>query len=461
MSEPTTEAANELVPLTDTHVVDNKDAVGAKEKVLEGVSSGLTLFSPSMWETGVEKECVVDYQSLSGEGRRKALDFHIGASNDLYFDFSKSTLQLSLKIMRSDGTQVDDTDLVGFINLPGHSIWRSVDVLIQNKLISSGISVNYAYKAILDHLVSHSKEYLESLGQTALFYKDSAHLIDQVSMVEGVGINRGFYNRAQYTSAGHTLTLEYPLAHDIATLNCYLPSGLDVKIRLWPADDDFALHADKTMAEKYHYQVSNVLLKMRGVQPTKAMREKHEHIMLQRDAVLHYTRSVIKSFTIPGSVNQWQVGQLWSGPLPYECIVCLVESDSYLGNAYTSAYNFRHYGLTQMNLYLESYQDITFRPQIDSKNWVTEYRALYEQDSAAKTHSAIIDLSDWSGGYSLFRFRLSTNQTQRKNRKKAGVGRLTLTFGTSLPHPGTLLCYSKFHDRLLLDHNSEVWLTDG
>lgn len=434
-------------------------------KTLEGIESGLSLFSPSLTETSVHREVMVDYYPISSLKKRKAVDFHITDSNSLYFDLSRSTLKVKVKIVRSDNSDVDASDKVGFTQLPLHSLWRQCDLLIQNKLVSSGISIHYAYKAILDYLVEYPTEFVEGPGQCALFHYDTPYFIDTVSFAESgsSGVNTGFYKRAQYSKDGSEVVLEGTLAHDLTFTNCYLPGHLDIKLRLWPSEDEFALMSDTSMTENYSYQVTEVTLKMKAIEPTTDLVCKHVSLLSQRNAVFHYNRSEIKTYTIPQNVSTWTLGNLWGGPLPYEALVCFIASDQYLGTRTTSPFNFHHFNLEYLNLSLERYQDITYTPQFgdsESKNWVSEYLALYEQDSGKRVHNGIIKYADFAGGYAIFRLKLSASHIIRKNRIQNGVGRLTCRWKVPLPKSVTVLVYSKYHNKLQLDKTGNIWITD-
>lgn len=453
------------VAVNDTEELEGlKSANSGARKTLEGIDAGLSLFSPTLTENSVVREVIVDYHPLSSLTKRKAVDFHISSANNLYFDWSRSVLRVKVKITKNDGNNIAKTEKVGFAQLPLASLWRQCDLIIQNKLVSSGISIHYPYKAVLDHLTEFSSDYVEGDAQCSLFYYDTPYQIDTVSLSDtaaaGTGINSGFYKRSQFSAGSAEVVLEGRLAHDLVFSNCYMPPHLDVKLRLWPSEDKFCLVADSSTTEEYQYKVTECILKMKGIEPTCDLLAKHQALLSTRNAVIHYNRSDIKAFTIPSNVKQWSVSQIWGGPLPYECLVCFVASESYLGSRSKSPFNFGHFNLDYLNLSVEQYQDITFTPDFENKNWVSEYLSLYGQDSGKNFRSGMIKLLDFAGGYSVFKFKLSTAQTIRKNRADNGVGRLTMRWSSNLTSSITLLIYSRHHDKIQMDKSRNIWLTD-
>ena len=450
--------------LVDTHKGETKCGNVSTLKTVEGLDEGLSLFAPTIFETGIESEYVIQHSSLSTPGRRKAVDFHITNANPYYIDMSKTLLRFKVAIKRvSDNTPIESgKDVVTFVQAPLYTLWRQCDILIQNKLISTGVSINYPYKAVLDQLLYKDADFINSTAQCGLFYLDTPFLIDKVTSSGSGGVNLGYYRRYQFCKDGHAVVLEGPLAHDLSDLSCFIPPNLDIKIRLYPSDDAFALHYDPDAAsDSYYFDVSEISLKVRAIQATHDIIAKHRSLMSNRQAVLQYPRSVIKTFTIPSNLSQWSVSQLWSGELPYECVVCFIDSSQYLGAVEGSPFNFQTFGINYLNLFVDNYQDMTFTPDFTQPNdWVAEYRALFEKDSGAQTHPSIIGLADFAGGYSIFRFRLAPQGTQRKNRSHYGVGRLSMRFSKSLSQPVTLMIYSRYHDRIRIDKTNNVWLSE-
>lgn len=50
---------------------------------------------------------------------------------------------------------LNEKETVALINLPLHSMWNQVDISLQQQIITSSVSNNYAYKAYIDMLLKH------------------------------------------------------------------------------------------------------------------------------------------------------------------------------------------------------------------------------------------------------------------------------------------------------------------
>ena len=96
----------------------------------------------------------------------------------------------------------------------------------------------------------------------------------------------------------------------------------------------------------------------------------------------------------------------------------------------------------------------------NESDYVNAYRNLYLTDSGTKYVPGVVTIDDYSGGYTLFKFTLAPTDTIRENRIKQGTGRLTFTWDAPLSESVTIIVYNRFHDRIFMDKNRNIWLTE-
>ena len=444
----------------ETGLTSKSSGAGESRSSYAGVDTGLSLFSPSLIEEGIVKEAIVDFHPLAAIQKSKPIDFHISQNNTLYFDLSKSTLKLKVKITKSDDTALTKEDKAGFANNVLHTLFQKMDLFLNHKLISPDVSIHYPYKQMLDILCYYPVDFLTTMAQAQGFYMDTAYFISSAS-VAASGENKGFFQRMSWASSGQEMTVEGGLGHDLALMNCFLPSGVDIKIRLWPSSDDFALVVDPGETDNFKFTITECSLRMHGVVPTEDVLSKHNSLLSNRMATFHYQRSEFKSFTVPADQVQTQISNLYAGQIPFETIVAFVDTSAYLGKSSLSPFDFKHYDAEYLGLYVQGYQEIVFQPSFekDRYDWVNEYRSLYATDQGRKFIPGIISLSEYGGGYSIFRFKLSTSQTVRQNRISEGIGRLSIRFKNKLPNSITILVYNRYHSELYMDKSRSIWLS--
>ena len=426
-------------------------STGHKEnRAIAGIDSGLAIFKPSRYEAGVKNLVRLDFHTLASIQRHKCIEFLIPESNGLYFILNKSTLKIKVKILTEDGSSPPKDDHVGFCNGLGFSLFKQVDCTLQQKSVGVDISTHYAYKGMLDCLLHTPAEYLTTYGMNFLFSKDTAHFMDSVSLAP-TGGNEGLVKRHQYSAGGAEVQLHTPIYHDLFQIDEYLPSHMELRLRLWPNLDEFVIMSG-VAEEQYRYEITECVLEMVGVEVTEPILRKHQALMSKTNAVFHYKASVLKSYSIPSNLSSWTIHHFLQNEIPTDLVICLVQTDGFIGDYKKNGYNFQTFGLNFLSLQCEGYQGQTFRPSYTNKQYVDPYRALYEPDHGyVPPFTPIINLQDFPGGYAIYRFKLGDDAQERLARPKHGLSRLVLNFADHLKNPITALVYARSHNVFEVD----------
>ena len=375
----------------------------------------------------------------------------------MYFALNKTTLKIKVKIVTKDGATPAKDEKVGFVNGLGFSLFRQVDVYLQQKSMGVDISTHYPYKGMLDSLVYTPAEFLNTCGMNFLWAKDSAHQMETVSLSPS-GSNEGLVKRHQYSGGGAEVQLHTPIFHDLFQIEEYLPSHMQLKLRFWPNLDEFVIMSGEDL-EKYRYEITDCVLEMVGVEVTEAILRKHQALMSKTNAVFHYKTSVLKSYSIPAALSHWNIHNFLQNDIPSDLLVCLVDTQSFLGDIKLNGFNFQTFGLDFLSLQCEGYQGRTFRPSYDLNQYVDPYRALYEPDHGyIPLFTPIINLKDFDGGYAIYRFKLGNDGYERLNRPKNGLSRLQLNFKSHLTSPITAIVYARFHGVFEVDLARNVYV---
>ena len=167
-------------------------------------TSKLALFQKPYIETSVEDIQYIDFLPTSTISQGSVIEFRIPGTSSEYIDLKRCRLKLKLRIINSDGTSIGMDNHVGLVNLSLASIFRQVDVQMQEKLVSSDINICYPYKSMMDVLLKYGFDLKEGLLQSELYYKDTG-VMDAVPP----GNNSGLMTRTAFTSNGGHLRRPY------------------------------------------------------------------------------------------------------------------------------------------------------------------------------------------------------------------------------------------------------------
>ena len=201
------------------------------------ITSELMLFEPKEVNEGVEYLQYIECRPTNQITEDGSVDIHIKASGSQYLDLQRSLLHVKAKIVKEDGGNLEETDVVTPVNLWMQSLFNQVDVYFQQKLVSSS-GTNYAYKAYMDVLLNFSEDAERSQIQTQLFYKDSAGAFDQTKITE-IPLNQGLKQKLAKNS--QLVDMCGPIFAETFNMSRYLLNEVDVRLKLFQSKHEFHL----------------------------------------------------------------------------------------------------------------------------------------------------------------------------------------------------------------------------
>lgn len=207
-------------------------------------SRRLALFHNFPTEAGVEQTEWIDIRPTASPVHGGAIEFNISGTGTNYIDLQRTRLYLRLRLLHEDGSILNEKEKVALINLPLHSMWNQVDISLQQQIITSSVSNNYAYKAYIDMLLKHGTLPNDPECQTQLYNQDNAGSFDDADPI--TGSNLGLYIRSAFTEGSKSLDLEGPIFTDIYQQERFVINGVQVGIKLWPARETFCLMSSES-----------------------------------------------------------------------------------------------------------------------------------------------------------------------------------------------------------------------
>ena len=220
------------------------------------------------------------------------IDFIIHGNSD-YLDLKRSYLHTKFKVLKADGTDTGDDDLVSVINLFHHTMWNQIDTILNGQLVSSS-TTNYGYKAYIDTLLHHDKEVKDTRLQSHGWYADTPSSLDTTHPLAGTNLNSGLGSRYALVSGSKQVHTYGPLMTDLAQMNKYIQNSIDVHLRLWPAKNAFTLVKGDTVTGDFKIKISSIVFQACKVKlkPDVLMAQS----AMKSFAVYPYKRSRIQTF---------------------------------------------------------------------------------------------------------------------------------------------------------------------
>ncbi|XP_048064833.1 uncharacterized protein F54H12.2-like [Megalobrama amblycephala] len=399
----------------------------------ECIKSELDLFSLPLTQTVIEKSSYLEVPPLSAISDSSPLEFFIAGNGDDYVDLNNTLLYLRLKITRPNGADLPNDAKVGLINYPGATIFSQVDVSLGDRLISQSSST-YPYRCIIESLINYSKDALESLFSAALFYKDTAGHMDAT---DPAGHNQGLTKRSAYTANSRVVELLAPIHSDIFFQEKLMLNGIDIKLRMIRAKDEFCLMRDGDVAYKLNIMSASPICQ--------------ESLCITACETGPRTGLAIDYRKVPNR----------SGTLPKSIVLAMVDNDAFTGTYNKNPFAFKHYDLEFLAVYVDGQQFPAkpLQPNFESRAAVREfYQLAMASGRHLKNQALSIDRDDFLNGYTLYAFNLTPDEEcgQHISLIKSGNIRLEARFRQPLPQTINLLVYAVFDSIIEVSNRRQV-----
>ena len=273
-----------------------------------------------------------------------------------YVDLQNTRLFIKAKILKHDGSDIpmilkntegkvvpgnmNPEAFVSPVNLWLHSLFGQVDMIMQQKVVNS--CHLYPYKSYLETLIY---PYEEWLGESELFYKDSASDMDAT---EVLGSNEGLTRRNFRGIKSTEIDMEGPLHLDLCRQNRYIMNGVDWALRLWHAKDSFRL---MSAIGDCKVKVTEAILKVCKVDISPTVMATHNQVMRHTmSAKYPYERTEMKTFTITPGLLSFSTEDVFQGEVPNKVVLGLVSTTSFFGNFKENPFNLKHAYISEIGV---------------------------------------------------------------------------------------------------------------
>lgn len=423
----------------------------------ECAKSELDLFSVPATQTSIESGIYVEYHPISSITGAAPIEFDVTASGDDYLDLANSFLCVRAKITRANGDNLDAADTVGPVNNFLHSLFSQVDVSLNGTLITSSTNT-YAYRSYIETLLSYGADAKSSQLTSALFYKDEAGKMDRSDPL-AADRNSGLATRRTFGAESREIDMIGRIHSDIFFQERYMLNEVNTKIKLIRSNDAFCLMA--MGAHQFKVVVTAASLLIRKVKLSPSVFLAHAKVLENGTAKYPIRRVICKSFTVPAGYLDVSHEKLFSGQLPVRLIVGLVDNRAYNGDRERNPFNFQHFSLTEIGIYLDG-QLHGLKPMkldFNTGRYVAAYAGLFGgTNKINRDEGNDVSRWDYANGYAIFANDLTPDlaENDHVNLARQGTVRLDLKFGEALAHTVTVLAYAEFENTIEIDRNRNI-----
>lgn len=429
---------------------------------LEALKSELDLFQSVPIQTSVESGKWISYKPLSSLKSNSMVEFCVPGSGDEYIDLSLTYLYCKVKITDSKGGNIKDTDNIGPVNNFLHSLFDHNEVLLNGQLISPSAS-RYCLRAYYETLLNYSQEAKTSHLTTALWRKDTAGKMDSVTE------NEGYAWRKNFSNGSKEFEMLGGLHMDLFNINKFLLSGVEVRIRLGRTKAAFALMGDSSLnIHNFNLEITDATLLVRKLQLAPKILIAQEMTLSKSPALYPYVRTETKIHVLNPGILNTTVNNIYLGIMPVRVIIGMVSHQSCNGALDKNPYNFQHYNLNYLSLYVDSDQFPAkpLQPNFENDQYIEAFYSLFTGTNIHYSDNGNgLDLVEYKNGFSLFALDISPDLTASNTNhwsvNKQGQLRLELGFSKPLPETVSLIIFAEFQSLIQIDKNRHVLVDNG
>ena len=168
-------------------------------------------------------------------------------------------------------------------------------------------------------------------------------------MAVAANANAGLTKRHSFIAESRSVDMSGLLHADICFQECLVIPGIDMKVKLVRASNNFCLVAG---SENPAYKVltKEAVLRVRHVTVSPTLHLDHEKFLEKTTAKYPISRVEVKSIAIPQGLLSLDRENVFLEVLPKRVVIMLVHSEAFHGSYAKNAFNFHHYKVTQVRV---------------------------------------------------------------------------------------------------------------
>ena len=422
---------------------------------MECRNSALCIFDKQAVQTDVMANRLVDYHPINSIQGSVPIEFHIPGTADEYIDVNDISLKLIVKVTKSGGGKLSNTDKVGPINLPLASLFSDVSLTIGETQVHGG-QFDYPFTSYLLTATQFQKQAQDTHMKLWGWERDEAGKFDDDA-------NPGHVARMANVAASRPYELYGPLFLGITRQERYLISLTDLRIKLTRASPKFSLLA--TGGGDYQVRIEKAILYVRRIEVNPSVIEGHSVGLEKRNAVYQYLDPKLIVHTITKDSMETSRDNIFPHQMPKTLFIAMVDHEAYSGHIKKNPFNFQHYDLNKLAVYRNGQivQGRILEPSYKNDQYSLAYgltmRALkmYNTDD-----SNGITYADFKDGYNIYVFDLTadadTESAYRSIALDKGL-RLEASFESKLPENANMLIMGLFDCEMEITKTRNVFAT--
>jgi len=238
-----------------------------------------------------------------------------------------------------------------------HSLFSQCSISLNGTQITQASEL-YNYRAYIEIYLTYGTDAAVSHFTNAYWYIDGPGVDPcDTSAADAEKTNKGFDDRWKILKQSKKIQLYDRIHVDICNIPLFLLSNFRLQIKLTKARPSFYL-MNKDKESKVIFKYTDAHLLVKRVRPNPAILASHNQT-LSKGIIARYnfTRVELKTFTYSSGSKSLSIDNAVLGIIPKRLIFTMIKNTDFLGSVDTNPYNFRHYDLDYIAIYVNGSQN--------------------------------------------------------------------------------------------------------
>lgn len=397
-----------------------------------------------------------DYHPIASlDSNHAPIEFVIPPQTENYTDLSQTYLYVKCRILKADGSDVEADKKVAPVNNLFHSMFSSIDLYLNNKLVTSNMDT-YPYRAYIENLFSYGSDAKKTQLQAAEGWNEDT----AGQFLNWDGENKGLTARKVAVEESKSFEFMGRLHLDLAMQEKYLPNGIEIRVRLNRSSPQFCIMTGE--AYNLVVKIDVAKLSVRTIQLLPAVTNDLNQSIAQHNAKLPVRRVEVKTFTIGTGLRSKIEDHLFQGQLPKRLFIGMVTNAEFNGSYPTNPFRFRPFNLSKLEVSCDGHNIYgrPFEPNFADNLYMRSYKSLYQAlSSQGQVDNCNIDYKAFKDGYCFWGFDLTPDQGADEGHLhpiKTGNLRLELQFARNIDATINVIVYAEFDSLIEINGLREV-----
>ena len=378
------------------------------------------------------------------------IEFHLGAQDKFFYNFSKCFLELQVQITKSDNSPVTATDHVAVCDGFAHALISQVQFYLND--VSVETNSYFGLWNVVKTFLTTGYDFHKTFGELNLYRRLTSQNEDVIDQDYFEGIPVSNYMRSIFSRCRENIHMMVPIELDFASARKYLLDNVSARIRFDLNPASVVLLSDNA---EFNYKISLAKLHVEKIQPAPSSLISLNKAMRINNEIMEYVidRTVIKTSIFPSGYSSFNIDNLFSNVVPSRVIVFIVSQAALSGDFKRNPVYLQNCNISNLRLEVDGHVHSSMSGDFENK--YAQY--LVNTLSNLGSDTNMFTLNNFKNGKTIFVFNLqNSEQPDCLNIEKRGNLRLSLSLSAPLTENHVLFTVGITHGTININADRVV-----